>query len=70
MVKEGFNCRLIRKKKKKQEGFSYVAPHEKLDLYKFTRCKYPAKKGELLGKLKAKMVSTAFACQFTGGCKF
>ena len=49
MVKEGFNCRLIRKKQKKQEGFSYVAPHEKLDLYKFTRCKYPAKKGELGG---------------------
>ena len=52
MVKEGFNCRLIRKKKK-QEGFSYVAPHEKLDLHKFARCKYRAKKGEL-GQIKSK----------------
>ena len=47
-----------------------ISLHEKLDLHKFTRCKYGAKKCKLRSKSKAKMVNTAFACQFTWGCKF
>ena len=48
----------------------FSALHEKLDLHKFARCKYGAKKCKLGGKLKAKMVNIAFAYQFTWGCKF
>ena len=44
--------------------------HGKLDLHKFTRGKYGAKKVQTRGKLKAKKVNAAFACQFTWGCKF
>ena len=44
--------------------------YEKLDLHKFTRCKYGAKKCKVRSKSKAKIVNTAFACQFTWGCKF
>ena len=47
-----------------------ISLHEKLNLHKFTRCKYGAKKCKLRSKSKAKMVNTAFACQFTWGCKF
>ena len=43
--------------------------HEKLNLHKFTRCKYGAKKMLNGGKSKAKMVNTTSACQFTWGCK-
>ena len=38
---------------------------DKLDLHKFTRWKYGAKKVQTRGKSKAKMVNTVFACQFT-----
>ena len=47
-----------------------ISLHEKLDLHKFTQCKYGAKKCKLRSKSKAKMVNTAFAWQFTWGCKF
>ena len=47
-----------------------ISLHEKLDLHKFTRCKYGAKKCKLGGKSEAKMVNTAFVFQFTWGCKF
>ena len=48
----------------------FLALREKLDLHKFTRCKYDAKKVQTRSKSKAKMVNTAFACLFTWGCKF
>ena len=43
--------------------------HEKLDLHNLLGVNM-CKKVQSRGKLKAKMVNTAFACQFTWGCKF